>query len=397
MKQILVYSLSLCVCTSTLAQNFGKPITVVAGQQGVFHHFEASGRTSMAVARGTLGIVWEDNSSGIPQVYVAFKDKAATRFSKPLQISTNGPAYEPSISAINDSFIIGWEANNQLWLRTVSSTTQAGPLLPISQADARQLTLTKTPQQYAVAAWSEKDKKSYHIRVAEISLNNGAIKMNNNRVVDHSTDRKEQLYPSVAVTPQGIVVGWEDRRQGATRIFSAFAPAGKAFEPYQLLNDFRHPNLNRFGRGTGAMRIVLGCDQKSRVMAIWLDKRDFEQGYDVYAAYSDNGGRTFGKDEKVQDTLGDNTPQWHATLAINPAGSVIAAWDDTRDDTPDIWFSTRKNNQWSDDDVWPEGSGEGAQTQPVLLFDGETLHAAWLDRHNNKSTIRYLNKWALTQ
>ena len=389
MKLIGIYVLLLCACTSSLAQNFSKPITVVKGQQGVFHHFEASGRTSMAIANGTLGIVWEDNSSGTPQVYVAFKTKEKASFSKPLQISSNTPAYEPTISAINDTFIIGWEASSQLWLRTVNSKKQVGALVLISHSPARQLSLIKATQQHVVAAWSEKDKKGYQIRVAELSLNNGIIKINNNRAVDRSVDRKGQLYPSVAVTEQGMVVGWEDRRHGATRIYTAFAPTGKVFESYQLLNDFHYAQNPKYGRGTGSMRVVLSNDLKSRVMAIWLDKRDFVQGYDVYAAYSDDGGRSFGKDEKVQDELGNDIPQWHATVAISAGGSVVAAWDDTRDETSDIWFSTRENKKWSDDDVWPEGSGDGAQTLPALLFEAEILHVAWLERKNNQSSIHY--------
>ena len=380
--------LLLSLSTQSLAQDFSQPITVTTAKPGVFHHFESSGRTSIAVANETVGIVWEDNRSGTPQIYVAFKHKTAQTFSAPVQISPTGPAYEPAITSINNSFIIGWEARDQIWLRTVSPA-HLGKVIPLSPGVARQITFASTSQNHAIAAWSEHDAKSYHIRIAELTLKNDALMVNNNRPVDTSANRKEQLYPSVAITRQGTVVGWEDRRQGATRIFTAFAPTGKAFEPYQLLNDFRYSRIRKFGSGTGAMRVVLRSDQKSRVMAVWLDKRDFEQGYDVYSAYSDNGGRTFGKDQKVQDPLGDNTPQWHPAVAMSPDGKIVAAWDDTRDGTPDIWFSVHEDHQWSDDETWPGSAGVGSQTLPALLFAENKLHVAWLVRHNNLSSILY--------
>ncbi len=391
MKYLLSIALLWTMTATIGVEAAEQAITVIAGKPGVFHHFESSGHTSMAIANGIVGIVWEDNSNGTPQVYVAFKDKQATTFSAPRQVSVQGPAYEPAITASGESFIVGWESNDRLWLRLVN-THQQGPIVSMTQAPARQLSLVSTPQQHAVAVWSEQDSKSYHIRSAEIHPRQDTIALQNNRAVDTTADRKEQLYPSVALTGRGMVVAWEDRRQGATRIFCAFAPSGQPFAHYQLLNDFRYSRIREFGSGTGAMRVVLNGDMQSRVMAIWLDKRDFEQGYDVYASFSEDGGRTFGKNEKVQDPLGDNIPQWHATLAMSRSGRIVAAWDDTRDGTPDIWFSERRNNKWSDDDTWPQTSGPGAQTLPTIFFEGEDLHAAWLVREENISSIRYLKK-----
>jgi len=375
-------------CSAVSAQDLRQPITVAAVPHGVFQHFEASGRTMMAVSQGTVGIVWEDNRSGQPQIYVAFKDRTATVFTAPIQVSKNGPAYEPAIAANKGHFIIGWEASDHLWLRSVSPHQQ-GPVIALSKAAAHQLTLVATPQQTLAAAWGEHDGKNYSIHTAELIPLARSLRIEHRRAVDTSTDRNGEFYPTLTVTELGTAVAWEDRRQGATRIFTAFAPAGKAFEPYRVLNQFRYSVIRKYGNGTGAMRVVLSSDHKRNVMAIWLDKRDFVQGYDVYAAFSHDGGRTFAKDEKVQDPLGDNLPQWHPTIAMSAKGRIAAAWDDSRDGTPDIWFSHRQQQQWQGDDVWPGGNGAGAQTQPVLIYEGETLHAAWLSQHEGKSAILY--------
>jgi hypothetical protein len=67
------------------------------------------------------------------------------------------------------------------------------------------------------------------------------------------------------------------------------------------------------------------------------------------------------------------------------------AWDDTRDGSSDVWYSLRRTEGWSDDEVWPGSSGEGSQTLPVLTFDQQVLHIAWLDRQADSSSIRYIS------
>ncbi|MFO7603998.1 MAG: hypothetical protein R6X06_09305 [Gammaproteobacteria bacterium] len=371
------------------AIEFGQVRTVAAAGQGVFHHLEGSGRRSMAMANDTLAITWEDNSSGTPQIYVAFKHARAEGFSKPVQVSAQGPAYEPVIASVEGQFVIGWEAAERLWLRPVSPTQQ-GEIVRLSERMARHLSLASTPAQGIVAVWGEQHGRHYHIAHGHIELRKNQLTVQAAGLVDGAADKTEQLYPAVAATQAGLLVGWEDRRQGATRIYTAFAPSGKGFRPAQVLNEFVASPNEVYGRGTGAMRIVLDSDLNRHVVAVWLDKRHFEGGYDAYAAYSRDGGRSFGKNERIYDLLGEHTPQWHVTVAMNTQGDVLAAWDDTRDGSPDIWYSRRVDARWSDDEIWPAGGGAGAQTLPVLLFAGKDLHAAWLHRDGEVSEIRYI-------
>lgn len=388
----LLACLLVCVVINGWATglNFDKPITVTAAQQGVFHHLESSGRRSLAVNNGVVAIVWEDNSSGQARIYVAFKSPDSQSFTQPRLVSESGPAYEPVIAAFGRHFVVGWESLDRIWLRRVSPAKFTA-IQPLGEGSSRHLTLFAYPDaQQVLAVWCEKAEKYYQLHYAGIHDKNNNMLIQRHGLLDHSPDKTQQQYPSVAVTQTGMVVAWEDRRQGATRIMTAFAPTGKIFGKPSILNDFRWSRIQRFGRGTGAMRVILSARSDGQVIATWLDKRDFEGGYDVYAAVSENGGRSFAQDELVQDPLGENTPQWHPTVAVSDNGSIIVAWDDTRDGTPDIWYSLKQKQGWSDDEVWPGGNGEGAQTTPVLLFDQNVLHIAWLERQGKASSIRYL-------
>ncbi|MGD8925976.1 MAG: hypothetical protein PVG20_03955 [Thioalkalispiraceae bacterium] len=370
---------------------FDKPVSITSAPKGVFHHLESSGRRSLAINEGEVAIVWEDNSSGTSQVYVAFKSPTATEFTPPRVVSTAGPAYEPVIAALGDQFVVGWEANEQLWLRSVSPHQKFGTVQAVSPHPAHQLTLVSMMDSHKVlGVWGEKKEHYYQLHFGELQFVNKQLTVQPHGLVDPSVDKTEQQYPSAIVSRHGTAVAWEDRRQGATRIMTTFAPTGQNFGPGKVLNNFTPARNPRLGRGTGAMRVVLAGRPDGLVVATWLDKRDFEGGYDVYAALSQDGGQHFEQDELVQDALGNNTPQWHPTVAVSDSGFIIAAWDDSRDGSPDIWYSLYQANGWSDDEIWPAGSGEGSQTLPILVFDHNTLHLAWLQRRNSLSSIHYI-------
>ena len=93
------------------------------------------------------------------------------------------------------------------------------------------------------------------------------------------------------------------------------------------------------------------------MVAVWLDKRDFLSGYDVYAAFSSDGGRSFGRNLKVQDGFGENIAQWHAAVAANNQGRVVAVWDDDRDGNSDIWLANWTGKGYSDNVAVPAASG----------------------------------------
>ena len=141
------------------------------------------------------------------------------------------------------------------------------------------------------------------------------------------------------------------------------------------------------GAGTGAMRPTLAAWGKQGVAAVWLDKRDFLSGYDVFAAF-DTGARRFGKNVRVQDNFGDNMAQWHALVVGDVSGRLLALWDDARDGTPDVWLSEWEGEAFGDDVAVPGAGGPGEQSDPVATLDAAgALHVVWLDR-DGKAGIR---------
>lgn len=87
------------------------------------------------------------------------------------------------------------------------------------------------------------------------------------------------------------------------------------------------------------------------------------------------------KNQKVEDMLGANQPQWHAVSVMDRAGHAVVAWDDQRDGSPGIWFSEFSASGWSDNDNPAGASGKGSQSHPSMVFNSlGQLHLVCRDR-----------------
>lgn len=393
MKHLLII---LCMAFYPLtiradALQFTAPLTVTTATKGMFIHLDSAGRRSLAVSDEAVAVIWEDNRSGKPGIYIAYHLPGKKTFNGPDEIGQQSPAYEPAIAVLTGQrFLVAWEAEDQVWLRVVSPSKK-GETVAIGRAPAKQITVATTKGGQAGAAWSQGQQRDAHVYYAAITIDDYAIVVAPPQLVDNSKDKDVQQYPALAFTKPGKVIAWEDRRQGATRIFSAFSPSGTAFQDYHLLNEYAPSPNPELGKGSGAMRPVLASNGLQTVVAAWMDKRNWRSGYDVYAALSVDGGKKFGANEQAQDMFGENVPQWHASIAFSKNVNIAAvAWDDTRNENPDVFYSLRVEGEWSEDYELPGASGAGRQSHPVIVFDEQgILHAVWLDSADSQTRLQY--------
>jgi hypothetical protein len=370
-----------------------QPVQEVTRAHGgkVFHHLESAGRKNIAVSDGVVAVVWEDNRTGQPQTYVALKPQGAGKFEHEFRLS-QGDAYEPVIVGLGKGrFVAAWEENGGVWARRLG-VKGVGPAVELSRT-AAQVTLGFTSKAGLYAAWAQRAGQFNQIVVARIGSED-KLQAAPAIPVEVTPPTDEQLYPSLAVNTDGSVsIAWEDRRRGHTLIMHSHAPDGKHFAVPVILNETVAGNTLGLGRGSGVMRVALASFGKGRVAAVWADKRDFLSGYDVYGGFSPDGGAHFGANQKVQDSFGDATPQWHPALAGNGAGLVAVAWDDDRDGTADIWLSWPTDGGWGGDLAVPGASGTGVQTDPALTLDeAGNLHVVWVEKAelNGPSRLRYV-------
>jgi hypothetical protein len=361
-----------------------EPLTVAPAAQGVFHHLEAAGRQSIAVSADTVAVVWEDNRDGTPRTYVAFRAPDKREFLTQ-RLSGTFEAYAPVVAALpQGGFVFGWEEDGHVWVRS-GGPAGLGPALKLSDAEAAQVALG-AGELGVFAAWSERSGRHTAIRCRRLSPG-VALEAGPAQAVT-AAPTEDQLYPALAVLKAVVVLAWEDRRDGHTVIKYARTQNGKTFSSPQTLNEQRAHRSQTYGRGTGAARVALARLDSERVAAVWLDKRDFESGYDVYAAMSEPGGGRFQRNEMVQDEFGNNIGQWHAALAAQ-AGLLAVVWDDDRDGTPDIWLSWREASGWSANIAVPGASGAGIDTSPAIALDvAGHLHLVWIEQQTADAPTR---------
>ncbi len=370
------------------AWEWSAPLTVNSVQgAAIFPHIESANRQGVAVSGDTVGVAWEDNRGGSPQCYLAMKPAAAAAFQPEIRLS-QADCYEPVVLALGEGrFLAAWEEAGTVHARVLPG----GTTLQLTQAEAAQVTLAMRGDAL-YAAWAEQTGRFRRIVVARLALKADTLGVKTANPVEARAPSDEQGWPALAVAGDGSVsVAWEDRRSRHTVPMVSHSRDGQRFAPPARLTDIKSGSApGGLGAGTGAMRPVLAAWGKQGVAAVWLDKRDFLSGYDVYAAL-DTGTRHFGRNMRVQDSFGDNMAQWHALVVGDAAGRLVALWDDARDGTSDVWLAEWAGEAFGDNVAVPGAAGPGAQSDPLATLDAVgSLHVVWLDRDEQTGTrIRY--------
>lgn len=375
---------------------FDKPVEVTSihGER-IFHHLESSGRHNIAVSDGTVAVAWEDNRDGTPRVYLARKDRGRQEFTKEVKISGKGEAYEPSLVAFNNSrFVLAWEEDSRIHLRVVTKT-RLGPTIILGKGEAVQPGLTIRDQELLLV-YSQRAGRYAHIRMQRIEIDGDKLHVKQGCAVDAEPAIDDQLYPTVTNVAGRIIVSWEDRRPGHTIIMAAqnHNSSSCSFDSPQRISEELSGQSPTFGKGYGVSRVALATYGTAKVLAVWADKRNFREGYDIYAAHYQSGKKQlFGPNIKVQDSFGGVAQQWHATVAGDPSGRLVVGWDDNRDGNANIMLSWPEGEGWSDDISVPGADGIGEQNHPTISLDRNgNLHLAWIERTSigGPTRVRYL-------
>lgn len=381
---LFIYSQSLLALDNW---NFTSKIAVTgAASAGVYHHLEGAGRKHIAVSGKSVAVVWEDNHSGDPQIYWSSSQLPAVEFTAESQVSNGDEAYEPAIAAIqNGGFIIAWEQDGAVYTRTFQQHFSA--IIKLSSHSAGQVSLASMDQ-HIFAVWREHQGREWSLQVAKLGLDASSKPkvLSTNQLISGS--ETPVLFPTLAVNDSGLMVAWEDRQAGHTRLkYSASSDQGRVFSEPQFLNEF-FSNRNKYDKGSGVTRVSMAAVGADEFIAAWMDKRRGGTGYGIFAALGSEG--SFGPNEKVHSEEGDKLPHYNPSTSGNSAGNFVIAWDDFRHGSSDIWLSGYdENDEWSTDYSPLPASGKGEQKNASIFLDSNNgLHLLWVERENINGPTR---------
>lgn len=405
MRRMLPIALAfLCPAADADPWKLSAPVTL-AGDSGKphFHHLDGSNRRHVAASRERVAVIWEDDRTGEPQVYISIKPRLALEFAASFQLSDGAEAYEPSILALaDDTWLAAWEQDGRIVACLIDAKGR-GPLSTLVAEGGRQVSLAVDAGGRVAAAWSRKKGETQAIEVASLKTRGRQIAVEKAATaVTSAGEHSYQGYPAAVWGASGeLVLAWEDRRAGHTRLFYARRRIDGAYSDAAQLNEHNAPPPDQAaarGMGTGVMRVSLAANDGVAIRAVWLDKRNPSSGYAVWGALSADAGKSFSANEIVQDEMGAAVPQWHASIAAG-ARIFVAAWDDTREawgdasESGDVLLSWSRGKGWSPDLLVPGASGTGYQGSPAITLDPHgDLHLVWIERNDlsSASRLRYL-------
>lgn len=183
---------------------------------------------------------------------------------------------------------------------------------------------------YIYIVWEEKKGSNYDIYLAK-STDVGNTFGPKIRVDDAPTTYSNQQDPSMTLDADGIIyVVWTDNRVGNYPHirFSKSVNGGNAFLPSIKVND---------GPSVRHAQPSIAVDINKNIYVAWCDERNVHNDYDIYFTKSTDGGYSFSTNLKVDDAL--NGSQYRPSIAVDAAGNIYIAWDDSRNGNGEIYVT----------------------------------------------------------
>lgn len=185
---------------------------------------------------------------------------------------------------------------------------------------------------------------------------------------------------NLSVRGENVYAAWYDVRNGDSDIiFTRSTDGGKTFSPNIRVNDDR-------GKAK-QYKPSLGLDASGVIYILWRDDR---RGHaDIFFSRSEDGGKTFSKNRRVNDDKGW-AYQGNPSLAASPDGYVYASWSDNRNGQDDIYFAASRNGgkTFSRNLRLNQDEGRAVQSHPsVAAGPGGLVVVAWEDFRSGQSEI----------
>ena len=134
----------------------------------------------------------------------------------------------------------------------------------------------------------------------------------------------DQGLPVIASLPnKRLIILWQDPRSGLEDIYASVSNNnGTTYDPNKRVDD-------SFG-SSRQVEPSVAVTANGTILAVWQDNRRSTIDYDIYFSRSLNGGATFTKNVKVDDSNSTISWQERPSVAVTSKGLIYVAWTDDR-------------------------------------------------------------------
>ena len=181
-----------------------------------------------------------------------------------------------------------------------------------------------------------------------------------------------------AMHGKDLLVAWQDSRSGSEDIYvSLTADNASTFAPNKKADD-----------SVGSSRQIepaVAVTANGTILLAWQDSRRGTFDYDIFFTKSYDGGNSFARNVKVDDSINGNLSEisWQErpSIAVTLGGAIYIAWTDDR--TGHVRargaFSADGGETFSPSQELVLSGSSSAQTGAVLASNGNFIFAAFLD------------------
>lgn len=375
----------LALAWTTAAADTQLLTVATSDKQADFFQLQSSGRKNIAADDRRVGLVWEETRSGKSVSYLAFRIMDGEQgFGERLTLG-NHDAFNPVIASCAGRFYVAWIEQDSVRASVYDGTAQ-GPVVQVVEGPINELSIACRDDS-ALLAWSRRAGKGYAVEAGSVHAQPGELKRGPVVAVAPTDTYQFQTNPGVAYAKGRVVVTWHDRSSGTNLLYASSGTSLDKLDKQVQINELIKKSYE-WGSGSSAVRNALAVGKDQRLVVVWLDKRASRAGYKVYSAFSHDGGLSWGDNYDIIDEWGAIVPQWTPAVASNGGDKLMVVWMDAREDGNTIWSAQLNGLTWSANTNL-SGDAEGAYS-PVIAFSPDgTLHAAWIEKNNGGSRIRY--------
>jgi hypothetical protein len=220
-----------------------------------------------------------------------------------------------------------------------------------------------------------------------------SVRVDAGEPVPLSTHHDNKWSPAIAARDDDVAVAWTDFRSYAWEIFLARSADGGVTFGENVRVDDAPTEVERIHE-----RPALALGDDDVVHAVWTDLRSREPDTNIFHARSEGGGVSPSRQVDSSRASFDadrDTPsnQWHPALAAD-GERLWVAWQDNRLGNDDVFFTTSVDGGRSfgdDERVDDTGAGASEQARPSLAIAGagrrRSCLVVWEDDRNGTAGV----------
>jgi hypothetical protein len=265
-----------------------------------------------------------------------------------------------------------------------SGTARWGPngllLTPGSSVAQFEPAIASLGNASAVVAWTQSNGGNVDVRMQHV--NNTAVREWGATGFGPCTDAGDQFHPRLVVDGTGgVVVAWEDHRGGSGRV------RAQRLRPWGELV-WGPDGVEAAPANGDQLAPAIAPDGAGGAVLAWSDYRGGATS-DLWAQRLDGAGaRRWGASGLALCTAPGE--QQFPTLAPNGSGGAMAAWEDGRAGSLDLYaqsVSGAGNPRWGANGA-PLCTAPGGQYQPVAVSEGDSVGVfVWVDQRFGGSDL----------